>query len=123
MISYEWRGGFDSTELDWLHAGSFGHPVRPDDWWTRVNWLRQRSVGRCHARVPPRHGLQQEVVAQRARRQRVGVGLVAVAVDATRAAGCTWLHVDFERQLRGFYLDACGFAPTDAGLIALPQTP
>ncbi len=36
-----------------------------------------------------------------------------------RAAGCDWLHVDFEKDLREFYLGACGFAPTPAGLIAL----
>jgi hypothetical protein len=27
--------------------------------------------------------------------------------------------VAFEEHLRGFYLDACGFTPTPAGLIAL----
>jgi hypothetical protein len=30
-----------------------------------------------------------------------------------------WLHVDFEDHLRGFYFDACGFTPTNAGLIEL----
>jgi hypothetical protein len=41
---------------------------------------------------------------------------VNVAWDA---AGCEWLHVDFEEHLRGFYLESCGFTPTGAGLIAL----
>jgi hypothetical protein len=36
-----------------------------------------------------------------------------------RAAGCEWLHVDFEEHLRSFYVDRCGFRPTPAGLIAL----
>jgi hypothetical protein len=36
-----------------------------------------------------------------------------------RAAGCEWLHVDFEEDLRGFYLDECGFTPTGAALVAL----
>jgi hypothetical protein len=40
-------------------------------------------------------------------------------VSARDAAGCEWLHVDFEPELRRFYLDACGFRPTDAGLIRL----
>jgi hypothetical protein len=35
------------------------------------------------------------------------------------AAGCEWLHVDFERDLAPFYFDACGFRSTDAGLIHL----
>ena len=29
------------------------------------------------------------------------------------------LHVDFEDHLRPFYLDVCGFSPTNAGLIRL----
>jgi hypothetical protein len=35
------------------------------------------------------------------------------------AAGCEWLHVDFDDDLRGFYFDACGFVPTNAGLLSL----
>ena len=41
------------------------------------------------------------------------------AVSGARAAGCEWLHVDFDDHLRAFYFDACGFAPTNAGLIEL----
>ncbi|KKD02159.1 acetyltransferase, partial [Streptomyces sp. WM6386] len=37
----------------------------------------------------------------------------------SRAAGCEWLHVDFEEHLRSFYFEACGFRETTAGLIAL----
>ncbi len=37
----------------------------------------------------------------------------------SEAAGCEWLHVDFDDELRTFYLDACGFTPTAAGVIAL----
>jgi ribosomal-protein-alanine N-acetyltransferase len=54
-------------------------------------------------------------------RQRGGVGrsLVETAIRETRAAGCEWLHVDFEPHLRRFYLDGCGFRSTPAGLINL----
>jgi hypothetical protein len=45
--------------------------------------------------------------------------LVSVAVREARAAGCDWLHVDFEDELKSFYFSACGFSPTNAGLIAL----
>lgn len=45
--------------------------------------------------------------------------MIEVALDEARAAGCEWLHVDFDDHLRPFYLDACGFSPTGAGLIAL----
>ncbi len=53
------------------------------------------------------------------RRQGVGAELVGVATREARAAGCGWLHVDFEEHLRAFYFDTCGFRPTDAGLISL----
>ena len=52
-------------------------------------------------------------------RRRVGVRLVQFAVREAKAAGCEWLHVDFEPDLRAFYFDACDFGPTDAGLIHL----
>lgn len=39
--------------------------------------------------------------------------------EGARAAGCEWLHVDLEEHLRPFYAEACGFRPTEAGLIAL----
>ena len=43
-----------------------------------------------------------------------------VAVSHVRAAGCEWLHVDFESDLEPFYFESCGFRPTPAGLIHLP---
>lgn len=49
----------------------------------------------------------------------IGTELVGRARDAARDAGCEWLHVDFEPHLRPFYFGACGFVPTDAGLIRL----
>jgi GNAT superfamily N-acetyltransferase len=52
-------------------------------------------------------------------RRGIGTELVAVAVAEARRAGCEWLHVDFEDHLRSFYFDACGFVPTNAGLIEL----
>jgi hypothetical protein len=36
-----------------------------------------------------------------------------------RTAGHEWLHVAFDDHLRAFYVDACGFAPTNGGLIRL----
>ncbi|UUV28716.1 hypothetical protein NQK81_28540 [Amycolatopsis roodepoortensis] len=34
-------------------------------------------------------------------------------------AGCEWPHVDFVPELGPFYFGACGFRPTEAGLIRL----
>jgi len=48
-----------------------------------------------------------------------GTQLVAVATERARTAGCRWLHVDFEPAHRSFYLDACGFDVTSAGLLDL----
>jgi len=59
------------------------------------------------------------LVTAAARRQGIGVELVRVAEREARAAGCEWLHVDFEDHLRAFYFEACGFTPTNAGLVEL----
>jgi ribosomal protein S18 acetylase RimI-like enzyme len=58
-------------------------------------------------------------VAVRARHEGIGTRLVAIAVERAREARCEWLHVDFEADLALFYLGACGFRPTPAGLIRL----
>ena len=52
------------------------------------------------------------------RRQGVGRRLVILAAEQARTAGVTWLHVDYEPHLEGFY-DSCGFRPTAAGLLRL----
>ena len=52
-------------------------------------------------------------------RQGIATRVVELAVEHARAAGHEWLHVDFDPHLRAFYFDACGFVPTDAGLIKL----
>ncbi|MBL7257699.1 GNAT family N-acetyltransferase [Paractinoplanes lichenicola] len=50
----------------------------------------------------------------------IGTALVSAAVAEARAAGCEWVHVDFEPHLAHFYRDRCGFAPTVAGLRHFP---
>ena len=67
--------------------------------------------------------LQDTMVATEARGRRIGTELVARARDGAREAGCEWLHVDFDEDLEPFYLGACGFTATSAGLIELqPET-
>jgi predicted N-acetyltransferase YhbS len=61
------------------------------------------------------------MVDPHAQRRGIGRQLVVEAVTGARAAGCEWLHVDFDDDLRSFYFDACGFTPTNAGLIALQE--
>jgi GNAT superfamily N-acetyltransferase len=132
-VTYEWRGSFDNVELNELHAEAFETRVFDETEWNWADQVHRYSLGWVVARDEdcligfvnvPWDGLvhawlQDEMVAKRARHQGVGSALVAMAIDHARQAGCEWLHVDFEGHLRPFYLDACGFRPTDAGLIAL----
>jgi GNAT superfamily N-acetyltransferase len=52
------------------------------------------------------------------RRRGIGRTLVERAVAVARERGLEWVHVDYEPHLAEFYR-ACGFTPTDAGLINL----
>lgn len=129
-ITYDWRGDFDNHAINALHAEAFGHRVRADDWQAQV---RRHSLGWVCARDPDclvgfvnvawdggvHAFLLDTMVAAHVRRAGVGRALVEMAVRETRAAGCEWLHVDFDPHLRPFYFAACGFTPTDAGVIRL----
>jgi GNAT superfamily N-acetyltransferase len=101
---WDWRGQVEGHSLGWVCARAGAELVG----FVNVAW-----GGVVHAFV------LDTMVAARARRRGVGTRLVEVAVARARAAGCEWLHVDFEDHLRGFYFDACGFTSTNAGLIEL----
>ncbi len=129
-ITYEWRGDVDNSALDGLHAEGFGHPVGQTDWRARLHghslgWVCAREGDRLvgFVNVAWDGGVHafvlDTVVAQRNRSHGVGVALIKAAAEGSRAAGCEWLHVDFEERLRSFYFEACGFRETTAGLIAL----
>ena len=133
MIGYEWRGDFTSAEANALHAECFGHPVLGDDDWDWRGQVERHSLGWVCARkgaelvgfvnvawdgVVHAFVLDTMVTAGQ-RRHGVGTGPVEVAAREARVAGCEWLHVDFEDHRRAFYFDACGFVPTNAGLIEL----
>lgn len=131
----EWRGAFSNAALNALHAEAFEHAVLEDDWSTQVQthslgwvcaydgdtlvgFVNVAWDGGVHAFI------MDTVVSRPARRQGVGTRLVALAAAQARAAGCEWLHVDFEGEaLRRFYFGACGFEPTSAGLIRLSTGP
>jgi ribosomal protein S18 acetylase RimI-like enzyme len=129
-MTYHWRGDFENAEVNALHAEAFEHRVREDDWRAQVEghslgWVCARDGtalvgfvnvawdGGVHAFV------LDTIVARSARHRGIGTRLVEMCVNRSRDAGCEWLHVDFEDHLRSFYLDACGFAETNAGLIRL----
>ncbi|HEY0389188.1 MAG TPA: GNAT family N-acetyltransferase [Gaiellales bacterium] len=129
-IAYAWRGEFDNAEVNALHAEGFGHDVLDDDWRGQVErhslgWVTARDGGRLVGFVNvPWDGAAHAFVLDTlvaADRRRAGIGrrLIVIATDEARAAGCEWLHVDFEPRLATFYLEACGFRSAPAGLIAL----
>ena len=130
--TYEWRGEFTSAELNELHAEGFEHERLDYDWRAQVErhslgWVcaREQADGPLVGFVNVAwdggsHAFVLDTLVPGAQR-RCGIGrrLVAVAAAEVRAAGCEWLHVDFEDHLRPFYFDACGFVPTNAGLVDL----
>ncbi len=129
-IRYEWRGTFTNAELNVLHAEGFDHRVLDDDWVAQVErhslgWVTARDGdqlvgfvnvawdGAIHAFI------LDTLVAATHRRHGIATELVGMATDHARSAGCEWLHVDFDDELREFYFGVCGFTPTNAGLIQL----
>lgn len=130
VVTYTWRGDFGNPDVNAMHAEAFDHAVLDDDWKSQVHryslgWVCAREGddlvgfinvawdGAIHAFV------LDTMVAVRIRRHGVGRQLVALAVNEARRAGCEWLHVDVEDHLVAFYMEACGFERTNAGLIAL----
>ena len=133
-ITYAWRGDFDNAEVNELHAEAFETRTFGETEWNWSELVRRHSLGWVVARGSGAalvgfvnvlwdglvHAwLQDTMVAAPSRHLGIGSELVAVATAEARAAGCEWLHVDFDDHLRPFYLEACGFAPTNGGLIAL----
>jgi GNAT superfamily N-acetyltransferase len=127
---FEWRGEFDNRELNTLHAEAFAHAILDIDWTSQVKahslgWVTARDAGELIGFVNVAwdgdiHAfILDTIVSAKRRRQGIGTQLIAVAEAEARAAGCEWLHVDFEEEYRPFYLDACGFESTPAGLMAL----
>ena len=105
-------------------------------WWDQV---RPYSLGWVTARLQVSGGLVGFVnvvwdggdhaflldpkVRSEYQRQGVGTALIRHAAVHAKAAGCEWLHVDFQEHLAAFYFEAGGFRPTPAGLIHLPSAP
>ena len=132
-ISYSWRGDVGNDEMNALHAEAFETRLYTADEWDWQEQLAGHSLGWVVARDGDTlvgflnvvwdglvHAwIQDTMVATHARHRGIATELVARAVEQCRAAGCEWLHVDFEDHLRPFYFGACGFTSTNAGLIEL----
>lgn len=134
-ITYQWRGPFTNGEVNRLHAEAFETRVFDTVEWNwreltaehSLGWVVARSEGALVGFVNVvsdgfvHAWLQDTMVAESARGRRIGVRLVTEARRAAAEAGCEWLHVDFDDDLGRFYIDACGFTPAQAGLIALRE--
>ena len=129
-IRYAWRGYITNKAVNALHADGFGHDPFADDWETQlerhslgwvcaydgdelVGFVNVAWDGAVHAFI------LDTLVAVRLQRRGIGAQLVALAATSAQEAGCEWLHVDYDPALRDFYVDACGFTETEAGLIRL----
>ncbi|CAN5699671.1 GNAT family N-acetyltransferase [soil metagenome] len=132
-VTLSWHGSFADAEVNRLHAEAFGTRVYADEEWPWRRLVEAHSLGWCIARSGEElvgfvnvlwdglvHAWIQDVmVAASARGQQIGTRLVQAAADGARRAGCETLHVDFDDELRPFYYDACGFTPTNGGLLHL----
>ena len=131
MVTYEWRGELTSSEVNALHAEAFDTRVHTDAEWDWRALVGRHSLGWVVARDESSSlvgfvnvvwdGLvhawvQDAMVATTARHRGVGRRLIGEAEEGARSAGCEWLHVDFDDELEGFYVEACGFTATRAGL-------
>ena len=130
-FAYRWRGPLTDAEMVSLVRAHGGRAVQ--GWWDQIRpqslgWVTARAGhgtvigfvnvawdGGDHAFLldPKTHGAFE--------RRGIGTRLVELAARHAKAAGCEWLHVDFDPELEPFYFDACGFRPTPAGLIHLPS--
>jgi ribosomal protein S18 acetylase RimI-like enzyme len=121
----------DDRQLSMLHARAFGgNRAEVQPWSQRLErhaltWIGAFNAGQLvgFIRVCWDGGahafLLDAAVDPDSRHQGIGTSLVKAAANDARAAGCEWLHVDFEPHLEGFYLGMCGFRATNAGLIHL----
>jgi ribosomal protein S18 acetylase RimI-like enzyme len=129
-IVYRWREVFDNAAVNRLHAEAFAHPVLEDDWWRQVNhyslgWVCARDAGALvgFVNVAWDGGVHafilDTMVANGHRHRGIATRMLEICVAEARHGRCEWLHADYEEELAPFYLEACGFRATPAGLVRL----
>lgn len=126
------RFAVDDQVLSALHARAFGSDAVVVPWARRlgrhaITWVgafeEEALRGFVHACWDGGdHAFVLDTVVDPDHHRRgIGRAMVLALTREVEAAGCRWLHVDYEPHLAAFYRDACGFGSTDAGLLALPR--
>jgi ribosomal protein S18 acetylase RimI-like enzyme len=101
----DWKGPLPNWKISLVHLGAY-------DGGRLVGYVNVATDGSGHA------FLLDPTVHKDWRRRGLGTTLVRRATELSRERGGQWLHVDYEPHLAAFYA-ACGFRPTQAGLIRL----
>lgn len=128
MVEYRQNPPLDNRQLNELFAASWNEHEERD-----FQPVLERSLGVVGAFEADRlvgfvnvawdggrHAFVLDTtVHQNFQRRGIGTRLVNEAAGIARRAGAIWLHVDFEPQLSQFYVEACGFAGTSAGVMRL----
>jgi GNAT superfamily N-acetyltransferase len=128
-VRFAWRAEVTDDELVTLTESHGG--TSEVGWWNRV---RRHSLGWVTARIDDGtligfvnvawdggdHAfLIDTKVHPDHQRRGIGTELVRIAARHAKDAGCEWMEVDFDERLASFYYAACGFVPTQAGLLHL----
>jgi ribosomal protein S18 acetylase RimI-like enzyme len=129
-VELVWRGSIADAEIVDLVNSHGGESEA--GWWTRIQphslgWVAARSRNQLVGFVNVAwdggdHAfLLDTKVRPNYRRRGLGTRIVTMAITHAKDAGCEWIEVDFNDpdQLAPFYFDACGFRPTNAGLVHL----
>lgn len=122
-----------NLEIQALHASAFETRLFEESKWDWVQQTDEHSLGWVVARHGNRfvgfanvlwdglvHAFLEDVMVDADYcRRRIGVGVVHAARNGAQSAGCQFLHVGFDEDLRDFYIEACWFEPTLGGLMEL----
>lgn len=131
LLELRIRFPIDDRVVSSLHARAFGgHAAQVLPWAQRlerhaVTWVgafeEDELRGFVHACWDGgAHAFLLDTVVEPSHQRRgIGRHLVRSLAQEVAAAGCDWLHVDYQPHLSPFYRDACGFGATDAGLLRL----
>jgi len=105
-IVLRWRGPLEDSEMVDLVASHGGTPA--PGWWDRIRphslgWVTARAQGEMlvgFVNVTSDGGDHAFLIDTKTRgafqRRQVGTRVVAFAAQHAKAAGCEWLHVDFD---------------------------